>query len=201
MTQFGCKPLSVTTTHSSKISETGHQSYFDGLVQDCCNPSALAMELLQFCAKPSIYTYSVCHDAPIYFEVIITAYPYPSYICLYLLVRPIRCPSVLLTFDQSNFMRHCRLPSMILMRSEEVAEWIIALITLMLKFSGVALQCLIWHRILSKQHSFYLYELDYSPKLMYTCTRTIIIGDNQIWIWETSRFSKCPCAGLQCLHC
>ena len=29
-------------------------SYYDGLVQDCSNSSALAMELLQSCAKPSI---------------------------------------------------------------------------------------------------------------------------------------------------
>ena len=28
--------------------------YYDGLVQDCGNPSALAMESLQSCAKPSI---------------------------------------------------------------------------------------------------------------------------------------------------
>ena len=27
----------------------------DGLVQDCCNSSALAMELLQSCTMPSIY--------------------------------------------------------------------------------------------------------------------------------------------------
>ena len=27
----------------------------DGLVQDCSNSSALAMELLQFCTKPSKY--------------------------------------------------------------------------------------------------------------------------------------------------
>ena len=27
----------------------------NGLVQDCSNSSALAMELLQFCTKPSIY--------------------------------------------------------------------------------------------------------------------------------------------------
>ena len=27
--------------------------YFDGLVQDCCNSSVLAMELLQSCTKPS----------------------------------------------------------------------------------------------------------------------------------------------------
>ena len=29
--------------------------HFDGLVQDCSNSSALAMELLQSCAKPSIH--------------------------------------------------------------------------------------------------------------------------------------------------
>ena len=28
----------------------------DGLVQDCSNSGALALELLQFCNKPSIYT-------------------------------------------------------------------------------------------------------------------------------------------------
>ena len=33
------------------------QSYIDDLVQDCSNSSALAMELLQFCTKPSIYNY------------------------------------------------------------------------------------------------------------------------------------------------
>ena len=30
----------------------------DGLVQDCSNSSALAMELLQSCTKPSHYYYS-----------------------------------------------------------------------------------------------------------------------------------------------
>ena len=30
--------------------------YVDGLVQDCSNSSALAMELLQSCTKPSIYS-------------------------------------------------------------------------------------------------------------------------------------------------
>ena len=31
--------------------------YFNGLVQDCSNSSALAMELRQSCSKPSIYTW------------------------------------------------------------------------------------------------------------------------------------------------
>ena len=31
-----------------------HERYIDGLAQDCCNSSALALELLQSCAKPSI---------------------------------------------------------------------------------------------------------------------------------------------------
>ena len=30
------------------------EEYFDGLVQDSCNSSTLAMELLQSCTKPSI---------------------------------------------------------------------------------------------------------------------------------------------------
>ena len=30
--------------------------FIDGLVQDCSNSSALAMELLQSCTKPSIFT-------------------------------------------------------------------------------------------------------------------------------------------------
>ena len=33
--------------------------YIDGLVQDCCNSSAFEMELLQSCAKPSLYTYNL----------------------------------------------------------------------------------------------------------------------------------------------
>ena len=33
---------------------------FDGLVQDCSNSSALAMELLQSCAEPRNYVYMVC---------------------------------------------------------------------------------------------------------------------------------------------
>ena len=34
-------------------------SYINGLVQDCSNSSALAMELLQSCTKPSIYAYVI----------------------------------------------------------------------------------------------------------------------------------------------
>ena len=37
------------TTNSPKSAQ-----YIDGLVQDCSNSSALAMELLQSCTKPSI---------------------------------------------------------------------------------------------------------------------------------------------------
>ena len=33
--------------------------YIDGLVQDCSNSNALAMELLQSCTKPSMYLLSV----------------------------------------------------------------------------------------------------------------------------------------------
>ena len=32
-------------------------AHVDGLVQDCGNSSALAMELLQSCTKPSMYSY------------------------------------------------------------------------------------------------------------------------------------------------
>ena len=35
-----------------------HNNNNDALVQDSSNPSALAMELLQFCTKPSIYELS-----------------------------------------------------------------------------------------------------------------------------------------------
>ena len=34
--------------------------HIDGLVQDCSNYSASAMELLQSCTEPSIYTYFMC---------------------------------------------------------------------------------------------------------------------------------------------
>ena len=36
--------------------------YIDGLVQDCSNSSALAMELLQSCTKPSIWNLFVLHE-------------------------------------------------------------------------------------------------------------------------------------------
>ena len=36
-----------------------HNEYIDGLVQDCSNSSASAMELLQSCAEPSILSHSV----------------------------------------------------------------------------------------------------------------------------------------------
>ena len=32
------------------------RAYIDGLVQDCSNSIAYALELLQFCTKPSIYS-------------------------------------------------------------------------------------------------------------------------------------------------
>ena len=57
--------ISISVDHNAKHHEgnkalyTPMQSqftnaYIDGLVQDCSNSSALAMELLQFCTKPSI---------------------------------------------------------------------------------------------------------------------------------------------------
>ena len=46
-----------------KISETAHMTVLDidGLVQDCSISSALAMEMLQSCTKPSIYASFTCH--------------------------------------------------------------------------------------------------------------------------------------------
>ena len=42
-------PMLLTTTHVLQM-----YVHIDGLVQDCGNPSVLAMELLQSCTKPSI---------------------------------------------------------------------------------------------------------------------------------------------------
>ena len=47
---------------------SGLVSYIDGLVQDCSNSSALAMELLQSYTKPSIWS-SLLHI--IYWEQIV----------------------------------------------------------------------------------------------------------------------------------
>ena len=50
---FICKLLKfVLIGSSSNINET----YIDGLVQDCSNSIANALELLQSCTKPSIYS-------------------------------------------------------------------------------------------------------------------------------------------------
>ena len=52
---LGCKGLkykSVLARNVDKVFFIHH--YFDGLVQGCSNSSALAMELLQSCIKPSI---------------------------------------------------------------------------------------------------------------------------------------------------
>ena len=38
-----------------KMHDKGENITFDGLVQDCSNSSALAMELLQSCKKPSTW--------------------------------------------------------------------------------------------------------------------------------------------------
>ena len=41
------------------------EDHFDGLVQDCSNSSALAMELLQSCTDPSIYTMMMSSNNPV----------------------------------------------------------------------------------------------------------------------------------------
>ena len=43
-----------------EIDETD-DNYIDGLAQDCSNSSALAIELLQTCTKPSIYALTFHH--------------------------------------------------------------------------------------------------------------------------------------------
>ena len=40
------------------------QVQFNGLVQDCSNSSALVMELLQFCIKPSNYLMANSYEIP-----------------------------------------------------------------------------------------------------------------------------------------
>ena len=54
--------------HSKVNSETSWSLHIDGLPQDCSNSSALAMELLQSCVKPSISACVItwlCTDSPL----------------------------------------------------------------------------------------------------------------------------------------
>ena len=50
-----------------------HLCYINGLVQDCSNSSALAMELLQSCSKPSIYPF-IMSDYDINQVMIVTSF-------------------------------------------------------------------------------------------------------------------------------
>ena len=58
-------PFSTTLTRKHTNEEWGHQnedppwSYFDGLVQERCNSSALAMELHLSCRNPSIFSHEM----------------------------------------------------------------------------------------------------------------------------------------------
>ena len=52
--------LSIFTRSSMNTLGPG-EAYIDGLVEDCSNSSALAMELLQSCTKPSIRIRNICH--------------------------------------------------------------------------------------------------------------------------------------------
>ena len=59
--QMSCRELTTwqgTQIEAVAIAARPHTlwDYFDGLVQDCSNSSALAMELLQFCTKLLIYS-------------------------------------------------------------------------------------------------------------------------------------------------
>ena len=55
-------PSNLVILFTIKAAVTLHlkNNYIDGLVQDCSNSSALAMELLQSCTKSSIYLISIC---------------------------------------------------------------------------------------------------------------------------------------------
>ena len=48
-----CVSTSIIPTDNMAVSNTRAQAENDGLVQDCSNSSALAMELLQFCTNAS----------------------------------------------------------------------------------------------------------------------------------------------------
>ena len=54
MARVSCK-LSGLIYDKHKVLVPQWQNYIDGLVQHCSNSSALAMELLQSCTKPSIF--------------------------------------------------------------------------------------------------------------------------------------------------
>ena len=76
-TGFGIGPvleIDVLGCWSSEIlGTTGHSiDYIDGLVQDCSNSSALAMELLLSCAKPSISHIGNATIGTIYQTILIT---------------------------------------------------------------------------------------------------------------------------------
>ena len=64
--RHGCKCIGTTLVpgHQQK-SCCFDRDYIDGLVQDCSNSSALAMELLQSCAKPSISSLQNSHTGAI----------------------------------------------------------------------------------------------------------------------------------------
>ena len=63
-----CQHIYVANTNRGhgiwSIFSSSELPYIDGLVQDCSNSMPLAMELLQFCTKPSIYRWFVLYSGP-----------------------------------------------------------------------------------------------------------------------------------------
>ena len=75
--------------HTARYTE-----YFDGLVQDCSNSSALAMELLQSCTKPSICSFrltGMVDQAAIIGTVKLVSRQFTNiYICIYICIYIVR---------------------------------------------------------------------------------------------------------------
>ena len=51
----GKNHCAIAVASEAKVMDT-YQPYIDGLVQDCSNSIAKALELLQPCSKPSMYS-------------------------------------------------------------------------------------------------------------------------------------------------
>ena len=83
--------------------------HIDGLVQDCSNSSALAIELLQSCTKPSIYLILVCN---VYFLTLNFKYSPKQFFmiqciimtCLCLFIFAFHLPNTSLTFQVSLYL-------------------------------------------------------------------------------------------------
>ena len=61
-TCFFSVSVAICKTVVSPLLMPGHRNHIDGSVQDCINSSALAMELMQSCSKPSICPLSLAKN-------------------------------------------------------------------------------------------------------------------------------------------